>query len=138
MSMFRIKLKSKKLTRAAALRLSCGKYWIMGREIDAFVLARLGIELGPKAVDKQGRVKRAKGLVVWGQCTIPNVEELGQYNKSFAWGPDCPDHVAKDLVRARVDRVLQSDGTSKDVPHEVSELDWDDESFRKKVGADKS
>ncbi len=125
MSMFRIKRKKpNKLTRAAALRLSGGKYWIMGREDDAFVLMRLGIALGPKAVDEKGRVKRVKGLVVWGQCTIPNVGELGPYSKSFAWGPDCPDEVAKAQVRKR--------------GHKVSELDWDDESFRKKVGADES
>ncbi len=124
MTMFKVKRKPKKLTRAVALRLSGGKYWVMGREIDAFVLARLGVELGPKAVDKKGRVKRVKGLVVWAQCIIPNVKALGPYSKSFMWGPDCPDEVAKDQVRNR--------------GHEVSELDWDDESFRKKVGADES
>ncbi len=120
--MFKIKRKPKKLTREEALRLSGGKYWIMGLESDAAVLVRLGVELGPKALDEKGRVKLAKGLVVWGQCTIPDTAVLEPYSKSFIWGPDCPDHVAKGLVYGR--------------GHEVAELDWADELFRKKVGAD--
>ncbi len=122
MTMFKVKRKRKKLTRAEALRLSGGKYWIMGLESDAAVLVRLGVELGPKTLDEKGRVKRAKGLVVWGQCTIPDTGALDPYSKSFIWGPDCPDHIMKDRVRAR--------------GHDVSEVDWDDPIFRKMVEAD--
>lgn len=120
--MFKIKRKRKKLTRAEALRLSKGKYWIMGLEADEFVLVSLGVELGPKKLDEKGRIKRAKGLVVWGQCTIPDTSALTPYSKAFLWGPDCPDHIVKDQVHKR--------------GHTVAELDWDDELFRKKVGAD--
>lgn len=95
----------------------------MGREVDASVLVRLGVELGPKELDEQGRVKRVKCLVVWGQCTILDTGALEPYSKSFIWGPDCPDHIMKDRVRKR--------------RHTVAELDWDDAEFRKKVGADK-
>lgn len=131
-SSFRIRRKRHKFTKAEALRLSGGKYWIMGREVDEKVLVDLGVELGPKVVDDQGRIKRAKGMVVWGQCDITDLPGLKPYWKvRFIWGPDCPDNVMKDRVRARVDY-----GTMKGTPHTVAEANWSDPEFRKEVGAD--
>jgi len=114
---------------AEARRLSGGKYWIMGCETDESILVSLGVTLGPKQVDSLGRVKRAKGLVVWGQCTIPDTKKLTRQLfaakdiSKFMWGPDCPDYIAKDLVRER--------------GHKVAEVDcWDDPKFRKEVRVD--
>lgn len=136
--MFRIKQKKPKFSKAEALRLSGGKYWIMGIETSETLLTQLGVELGPKQVDKVGRVKRARGMVVWGQCTIPDLKTLRPYWKTtFFWGPDCPDNIMKDRVRARRAPQLQLDGSIKKVPHKIAEVDWMDEEFRKKVGADK-
>ena len=138
MSMFRIKRKKPhKFSKSEALRLSGGKYWIMGLETSEALLTQLGVELGPKQVDKVGRVKRARGLVVWGQCTISDLKTLRPYWKTtFLWGPDCPDNIMKDRVRARQTSQLQADGSIKKVPHEIAEVDWMDEEFRKKVRAD--
>ncbi len=116
--------KRKRLTKAEARRLSGGKYWVMGPEVDESILESLGVTLGSKQVDSKGRVKRAKGLVVWGQCTIPDIKKLTRHIPKFMWGPDCPDHIAKDLVRDR--------------GHKVAEVDWDDLKFRKEVGADET
>ena len=120
---FRIKRKQHKFTKAEVLRLSGGKYWIMGLETSEQLLLQLDVKLGPKQVDKMGRVKRARGMVVWGSCSIPDLKALEPYwKKTFVWGLDCPDHIMKNRVRAR--------------SHEISEVDWSDEKFRKKVGAD--
>ena len=120
---FRIKRKRKRLTKAEIRRLSDGKYWIMGRERHEILLKGLGVALGPKQVDSLGRVKRVRGLVVWGKCTIPDINKMTPYqHHTFIWGLDCPDHVMKDRVRKR--------------GHTVAEVDWLDEKFRKEVGAD--
>ena len=134
----RIKRKKQhKFTKAEARRLSGGKYWIMGLETKEALLIQLGVELGPKQVDKVGRVKRARGMVVWGQCTISDMKALKPYwRKTFFWGPDCPDHIMKDRVQARRAPQLQPDGSIKQVPHHIAEVDWMDEEFRKTVGAD--
>jgi len=133
-----IKRKRRKLTRADAMRLSGGMYWIIGRETDEDLLKELGVEVGPKQVDTLGRVKRAKGLVTWGQCKIPDLKRLQPYwRRQFFWGPDCPDHIAKDLVRSRTHLVKVKGKTELDRrPNIVAEVDWLDPEFRKKVGAD--
>ncbi len=119
----RIKKRKHKWLKRDAQQLSNGKYWIMGFETDEGILESIsGVTLGPKQVDSLGRVKRVKGLVVWGQCSISNTKKLTPYIPQFMWGPDCPDHIAKDLVRDR--------------GHKVAEVDWDDPKFRKEVGAD--
>jgi len=130
--------KKKRLARleADALLLSGGKYWVMGLQTDEDVLTELGITLGPLQLDDRGRVKRARGLVVWGRCTIPDRRRLK--GKPFFWGPDVPDNVAKDKVRKRVDYVRQADGSMKAIPHKVSEFDWNDPKTRKEVGADET
>jgi len=118
-----LKKAKRRWSRAEARRLSSDKYWIMGLETDEGILESItGITLGPKQVDSLGRVKRAKGLVVWGQCSIVDTKKLTPYIPQFMWGPDCPDHIAKDLVRER--------------GHTVAEVDWSNEKFRKEVGAD--
>ncbi len=119
---YRIKRKHKRLTKAEVRRVSGGKYWIMGRETDEHLLNDIGVVLGPKQVDSLGRVKRAKGLVVWGQCTIPDIKKMTRCIPKFMWGADCPDHIMKDRVRER--------------GHTVAEVDWLDEKFRKEVEAD--
>ncbi len=106
--------KPKKLTRAAARKLSGGKFWLVAAEADEDALNALeGVTLGTKQVDDEGRVKRARGLVTWGQCTITDAGfkllDAG-FGKRYIWGPDCPDHIAK--ARAEEDQ------------HEISEFDW--------------
>ncbi len=105
--------KPKKLTRAAARKLSGGKFWLVAREVDEDKLNALsGVTLGTKQVDDEGRVKRARGLVTWGQCTITDegfrLLDSG-FGKRYMWGPDCPDHIAKDLVRKRDHKVVEFD-----------------------------
>lgn len=109
----KIKRRRGKLSRTQARKLSGGKFWIMAREADEAALRAInGVTLGEKQTDAAGVVKRVKGLVVWGGCTITDdaFDTLDKYwADRYIWGPDCPDDAAKQQARRHGNSVKEFD-----------------------------
>lgn len=71
-------------------------YWIVGREKDKALLESLGVVVGPPERDETGQVRRAKGLITWGKCQVPDFNILFPYWQThFIWGPEPPQEEKK-------------------------------------------